>query len=223
MQTQSVVEAVRNISATAARKWLIVGKGPSSNYLNQVALDGHFVFTLNHACEVVVPHIAHFVDMEAFEANLERLKQLNCLVCLPWHPHVQFKPGTKTLLEYPKVVELGARVVSYNSTTGCARVKHPKLPTIRLRYFSAVAAFNILTAAGLKAIYSIGVDGGTAYGKAFKTNTCLANGQKTFDVQTKEIERTLRKAKGTWVRLPIAEKRGNVQKRKTNPTNRRRL
>jgi len=203
MTFNSVTNVVSLFNGVPSRGWLVVGKGPTSDRFNELDTDKYRIITLNHACRITLPHIMHFVDIEAFEDNLERINQLNCFVCLPWYPHVRFRAGDKTVLDYPKVAALGPRLISYNATTAGKRPKKLSLPTIRLRYFSAVGVFNILAAAGVRNIYSIGVDGGTGYGVAFDPATKLANGHKSFDAQTKELEATVRRVKGKWIKLGV--------------------
>jgi hypothetical protein len=67
-----------------------------------------------------------------------------------------------------------------------------KLPTVRVRLFSAVAGLNILALARVKRVYTLGIDGGTEYAKCVPAADRLANGQDSFDVQFKELRRTHR-------------------------------
>lgn len=191
------------------RKWLILGKGPSSDRIDVDRLDRDFaVVTLNHACRLYPNALAyHFVDVEAARDCVTYL--IPKLLIMPWHPHQDFRPMRQTLDEIARSSGLGMFVrewnantlASYNATSAGLLDNHPKLPTIRLRLFSAVGAFNLLVAAGVKEIYTLGVDGGTGYGKAFDQKDCLANGRRSFDGQEAEILRTCRKKGVVWCRM----------------------
>jgi hypothetical protein len=201
MFDRSAVTFVHEHTRAHPRYWLVVGKGPSADYLCRHDLDRYHVLTLNHACKLAVPTLAHFVDVDAMLDCRHRLHQLDCHVAMPWHPHQHFKAHADCLDEYPWAAEFGTKLTSYNATTANTLSRNPMLPTLRLRYFSAVAAFNILVAAGIRHIHSIGVDGGRGYAEGLDGRTRLANGQKTFDVQFPEIRDTIRRNKCTWVRL----------------------
>lgn len=193
-----------------AKPWLIVGKGPSADRVDKVNLTKYNVITLNHACTLVRPLIAHFVDIEALKVCLEGLMidsrmrpDLPLYVCAPWYPHFNFRASMSTLAtwleSYTPLPE--TKTLSYNSTTAGRMLKNANLSTIRLRYFSAVAAFNILARVGERVIYTIGVDGGSGYSKHFDVVDRLANGRKSFDVQTAEIMRTCKDKGITWTKL----------------------
>lgn len=198
---RSAVDHVRELTAATPRPWLVVGKGPTADYICRVDADRYHVLTLNHACLLVPPAVAHFVDAEALESCRHQLLRLGCHVALPWHPHRKYRPHADTLADYPWAGEFGPRLLAYNATTAGRLPRHPALPMLRLRYFSAVAAFNVLIAAGVRNICSIGVDGGTGYAEAFDKKTRLANGQKTFDVQFAEISTAVKRNRVHWERF----------------------
>ena len=61
---------------------------------------------------------------------------------------------------------------------------------VKVRYFSADAALNLLATAGAKTVRSLGVDGGQTYSQDFndlKDKTLLANGRSTFNKQFEAI------------------------------------
>lgn len=199
----SVLDVVRRHS----RPWLIVGKGPSLDGCSAACRESlaieHNVLTLNHACHAVPPTIAHFADMEAFDdcVSTSRLLLLPPSAwphfCLPWWPHVRSRPGRVHLGDRAagdagsvcalSLLHANGRLCSYNSTVASNLPRNRDLPEIRVRYFSAVAAFNILARAGCKRIVTLGVDGGTAYAGEFDGATRLANGRDSFDIQFSEI------------------------------------
>jgi hypothetical protein len=197
----------------------VVGKGPSAARLNSVDFNRYNVLTLNHACIAVHRclariDLAHFVDIEAFEDCGRQLATLMTPTCLPWFPHRKNKAQLATLklladlacevcLEHPLHWLYSHRLLhSYNATTA-PRGSHSnhKLVQVRLRAFGSVGAFNLLAAAGIRQIASIGVDGGTGYAPQFDPSTHLKNGQPSFDAQLPEIERTVKANDITWTRL----------------------
>lgn len=209
--TFNVVKFVRDAQNLDPKPWLIVGKGPSSDFISRVYPADYHVFTLNHACKIIQPTIAHFVDIEAFMACLEHLCVTKVPYCLPWYPHVESKPTPVTLNTLGDAARMYngkplGPLLSYNATTAGKLKPHPSLPAIRLRFFSAVAAFNILATAGIKRITSIGVDGGRGYAEAFDTKDCLANGRDSFDAQTPEIQKTVSVNGIQWVKLNWEER-----------------
>lgn len=197
------------------RPWLILGKGPSLDRIDRVDLAQYYLFSLNHACRLVpsdgrvVSSVAHFTDIEALAdcaADLEA-RRPDLLLCLPWYPHEDFRPGRRNLAalgrEHPVLAAYAgdSRLLSYNSTLARALPANPYLPTVRVRYFSAVAAFNLLVAAGCREVHSLGLDGGTDYAAAMDPKDRLANGRRSFSDQFLEIGRTCRRTGARLVRL----------------------
>lgn len=201
------------VAACPPKPWLIVGKGPSVDTLINIDHTAYNVLTLNHACRVVRPTLAHFVDWDAFTDCAEQLASDETPVCMPWVPHVSNKPGNQNLGQMhclfglddksiPLAWLVGVdKVFSYNST-GCqlSRCNH-RLPRVRLRFFSAVAAFNLLGLSGVKEVASIGVDGGTEYAKKFSYLKPLTNGRTSFDAQTAEIDLAVRTYKMKYTKV----------------------
>lgn len=201
--------------AVPSRPWLILGKGPSLDNLGAVDTSKYNVLTLNHACLLCVPTIAHFTDWEAWAACRPFLVAAvqgdptsEIALCLPWHPHVDYKPSRRTLawwatddaVTYREFHRRG-RLVSYNSTVAHKLPANSNLTTVRVRYFSAVAAFNLLALAGVIDVDTIGVDGGTGYATTMNPTDRLANGRPSFDVQFDEIMHTVKAYGITWRRL----------------------
>ena len=214
--------AVKYVQRRADRPWLILGKGPTSDLFETIDETKYHVLTLNHACRIPkTVALAHFVDIEAFHECGNKLAQDETSVCLPWYPHTASAAGTRTLIDYcsllsdefPKLQSLGwllarDRLFSYNASTASNRKVHKPnqhLPSIRLRFFSAVGAFNLLAAAGLKTIVTLGVDGGSGYGRKFDTKDRLANGRASFDDQTSQLLDTCRRHRIQWVKLSGTE------------------
>lgn len=200
MFRNSVVEFVRaHDRQTGPARWCVLGKGPTSDGFDPCEWRCDNVVTLNHAVRLPrdEPTLAHFVDVEAYldcAADMSPTQR----VAMPWHPHVGMKPTVRTLVDFFRDCDhlrrafLAGRLFSYNASNHHRFIKNRHLPVVRLRYFSAVAVFNFLAAAGVAVIYSLGVDGGTGYGRAFDPKDRLANGRRSFSDQDAEIERVVR-------------------------------
>lgn len=209
---QNAAEFVR---ACKPKPWLVLGKGPTAGLLRLVDVSEYHVLTLNHACKITHPTLAHFVDMEAFRDCGDLLAEKLIPTCLPWYPHENNKAGSVCLLRHcglfgepgksQALAWLAGKefLYSYNATTAGPRngPPHPKLPVVRLKYFSAVGAFNLLGAGGVREVHTLGVDGGTEYAPAFDPKTRLANGRPDFDVQFGELMQAVRRWKITWTKL----------------------
>ncbi len=185
------------------RPWLLVGKGPSLDRRSEFDLSGYHVLTLNHSCLLVSPSLAHFTDLEAAVECINHLDDGNIPLVMPWHPHVGFRPSPNSLGDYvrndsAKRGGLGRMysrnlLYSYNSTRARNRVQW--LPTVPVRFFSAVAGLNLLALAGVRVIRSLGVDGGTGYARELDAKDRLANGRDSFDAQFSEMRKTVAKFK----------------------------
>ena len=179
--------------------WLIVGKGPTFSRHSEINLLNYHTLTLNHVIKHVPARLAHFTDIDALAdcGSVIREPSSACVVVIPWVPHVNNQPGRYDLRSWCSQLPLleflaqNDRLVSYNSTI--SRRRNKRLPLIRVRYFSAVAAVNILAEAGVKEIHTLGVDGGKIYSPEFAKQTLLSNGRTSFDIQFQEIESSIKK------------------------------
>ncbi len=207
MESNTWKDAVLSLREAVDRPYVILGKGPSAERYSADVGNGHRVLTLNHACRLAGPkaHVNHFIDVAAYRDCRDSLE--GHYTCLPWRPHINNKASKFTLYdliqEEPilQARQQEGRLLSYNSTSAGFLAKNPKLSTVRVRYFSAVAAFNLLAMAGIRRIDTLGIDGGTCYAQYFEAKDCLANGLTSFDVQFSEIQRTVRQHGLTWVKL----------------------
>lgn len=209
-------DAVKRIGWLTTKPWLILGKGPSFDLRCHFDLDAYEVLTLNHACQVVAATVAHFTDLEAFRECIPDTLNVDGVAVpyvpdfvLPFVPHENMGPGHYNLDE---LVEMDkphgiktlcdtGKLWGYNSTRVPQHRWHKTLNVVRVRYFSAVAAFNLLALAGHRRVYTLGVDGGTRYAACFDKQHCLANGQTSFDIQFKEIEATVKRHGMKWINL----------------------
>lgn len=211
-----ITDVVGWVQKRKERPWVVVGKGPSFAERDRYPLHECRLLTLNHACLRLKADLAHFTDLEAYRSCTQHLAEDNhSQVVLPWHPHENMEPhpwSLMTLVENSyhhdrslyRLSQQG-RLLSYNSSRVPATKHKSSLCTIRVRYFSAVAAVNILAAADVKTIWTLGIDGGHTYAPDFDQADCLKNGRPSFDVQFREFERTQRTCQ-VMVR-PLREKR----------------
>lgn len=191
-RTQMIRNAI-DLLRDNSKNWLVVGKGPSSVKAKNFSSDSVNILTLNHACELITPTAALFMDLEAFVDCYPTLRAKQIKAILPWHPHSRMKPDKQTLEDLLPISTYADHVpllYTFNSTTSPTK-PDPRYPVIRVRYFSAVAAINLLVAAGhTEDIYTLGVDGGTQYNPVFDNKDRLANGRGSFDIQFEEFEKT---------------------------------
>lgn len=197
MEIWPAVDLIRE-TASFFQNVLVVGKGPTSDRLPPIE-ENTLVVTLNHACKIIRPQIAHFVDWAAFEDCRSYLNN-DMLIVMPWRPHIKFKATEKTLLDLITFGDRSLTWTAYNATTS----KLPKqegLPTALLKAFSVTAVFDLLGQAGIHTVTTVGVDGGTTYANAFSEYKPLTNGQKSFDTQTSIINDICKRRKITWFKF----------------------
>lgn len=180
------------------KPWLILGKGPSFDRRRSFDLTKFNLLSLNHAIRELKADVAHIIDLDVVEACSEALLNNAGVVVMPWIPHVRNRPGRRNLEQI--VVELDVlrclrdqeRLLWYNLST--APQPEGASPVIPVRFFSAEAALNLLTTAGVRTVRSLGVDGGQAYSSQFNDlaeTTRLANGRSTFNRQFESIASTI--------------------------------
>lgn len=142
--------------------------------------------------------VAHMIDFEVVNGCGEALLNNAQVVVLPWFPHVLNRPGPHHLAAlaetHPLLRRLNeqGRLLWYNHSK--ARQLNGDSPVVRVRFFSAVAAVNLLAQAGVRQIRSLGIDGGATYSQEFddlRDKTLLANSRSSFDRQFEEIARTI--------------------------------
>ena len=143
--------------------------------------------------------VAHMIDLDVVTDCGESLFNNAEVVVLPWVPHIKNRPGGRNLGDLTETSSMlrrlneQSRLVWYNHSR--ARQRNGDSPVVRVRFFSAVAALNLLAQAGARKVRSLGIDGGAIYSQEFddlKTKTLLANSRSSFDRQFEEIARTIR-------------------------------
>lgn len=179
------------------RPWLILGKGPSFSRHPEFDLRAFHRLSLNDAARELPVDVAHAVDLHAIERSGEAIAANARVLVMPWHPHIDFKPASETLEELARRVPVLGRLARedrllwYNHSK--TRDHRPGSPVISVRYFSAEGALNLLAAAGVHCVRSLGVDGGAQYGASFQdlSYRLLANGQPDFERQFSEFAKTI--------------------------------
>jgi hypothetical protein len=187
-------------SFAADERWLILGKGPSYSRLADLDHRGMRLVSLNHVVRERKVDVAHVIDLDVIDACGESFLKNAGVLVMPWIPHVNQLAGERTLEEvaaaHPILARLDreGRLLWYNLSTGRRR-KRRGSPLVRVRFFSAEAALNLLVEAGAREVRTIGVDGGASYSPAFDDlsgTTLLANTRSSFDQQFDEFARTIR-------------------------------
>lgn len=172
------------------KPWLIIGKGPTFSKIHELNLNDYYTFGLNHVSYLIPVTIAHCIDF-----NVVTSRFYNCeFALLPWHPHINFKATKKTLQELVlsnetlQDIDIDGRLYYYDCST-YARGPVGGRPVIKVKYFSAEAAFGILEKLGVERnnIFTIGIDGGKSYAEEFNFLKPLQNGRKSFNDQFKYI------------------------------------
>jgi Glycosyl transferase family 8 len=178
--------------------WLILGKGPSFAKRNERDLRPYYTMSLNHVVREQAVIVAHMIDYDVVDACGESILNNAQFLVLPWVPHINNRPGRHNLAELAQIHPLlrgmneQGRLLWYNHSK--TRQRHGDSPVVRVKFFSAVAAVNLLAQAGVRTIRSLGVDGGATYSEEFtdlKDKTLLSNRRSSFDRQFEEIARTI--------------------------------
>ncbi len=184
--------------ALTEKAWLILGKGPSFSKHKDFDITRYAKVALNDSAREISVDLAHAIDLDVVRRSGEAIYANARALVMPWHPHINFDAGTETLDDHirrePILAKLASqgRLLWYNLSTSAER--RPGAPIIAARFFSAEAALNLLVAAGVKTIRSLGVDGGAAYSEVFddlKEKSLLVNRQSSFDLQFREIAKTI--------------------------------
>jgi hypothetical protein len=204
----SVPGFIASVTAKAKTKpWLVIGKGPSFAKLASLDLSKYHSIALNHAV-TKVPGVdyVHVADLDVFDKISDCLMSCTTSLVSPYFLHDKNTPdpafsvdklaeiATKPHHDLFKHLVKTKRITAYVSSRSKHLGRKPELGrSIYVRYFSSVAVVNLLCACGVKDITLIGIDGGSSYDSQFSDLTALTNGRKSFDVQFKEIDKTVRR------------------------------
>jgi len=99
--------------------------------------------------------------------------------------------------------------VTYPKYASSAKIAPPGC--VPVLFFSGEAAFGVLAAMGVKEVWSLGIDGGKAYGEAFAHLRPLTNGQPSFDQHISAIYDILTVNRMTWTPLFQEEPRAQAR------------
>ena len=177
-------------------QWLILGKGPSLNKINQYNLENFKIVSLNDSL-IVNKHITlgHFIDLDAFKRSSKEVAlRKDIYILMPWYPHVDSRPGVNNLIDLIKknsiLMQLSneKRLLWYDLMT--SQIRTGKFPSINAVYFSAEAIFDIFRKVGIRDVKSLGIDGGTGYSdlvQNVKKESHLVNKQQTFSKQFSKL------------------------------------
>jgi hypothetical protein len=195
---KSFFEWFHSDTVNQLQPWLILGKGPSFSKRTQFDLNPYHKISLNHAVRELPVRVAHVIDLDVVNDCGEIILHNAEFLVLPWMPHIRSRPGPHDLGEvaqtHPvlRALDRQGRLLWYNHSR--ARYQRDGSPVVRVKFFSAVAAINLLAQAGVRTIRSLGVDGGAAYSEEFtdlRDKTLLSNRRSSFDRQFEEIARTI--------------------------------
>jgi len=198
-------------------RWLVLGMGPSFSRHSSIDLSTYRVLGINRVCCVLPTDLTVVTDLEVFCAIGGHIEAGEGAAALPWYPHRKFEPHRESSLQQVlsgavsapancrralRRLQRQGRLLSYRSSRSEKWPHPPNLgPPVRVRYFSAVAAINLLGLAGVKTIRTLGIDGGTDYAPEFAGLKPLENGQTSFDVQFHEIAWSVKKHRLDFARL----------------------
>lgn len=185
------------------KPWLIVGKGPSFEKLDQFTEhdnNEYQIITLNHAIEKTKALIAHVIDFDVI-ADIHNDIDINAeFLLMPWYPNVNSSSGSKNLKEiatehsFIQQMDKQNRLLWYNSSL--ANQHNDNYPIIEVKYFSFDAVVSLLAASGATEIRTIGIDGGTQYSNNFahlNDKTLLSNTRLSFNDQFIAVAQTIEK------------------------------
>jgi hypothetical protein len=154
--------------------------------------------SLNHAVREQPVLAAHIIDVDVVRDCWDAIEQNARVLVMPWYPHVHNAVGARTLAELvgeiPVLQRLRdeGRLLWYDLST--SPLRNGSGPVVEATYFSAEAALNLLAAAGVRRVRTLGIDGGSSYSPAFedlRDKTLLANGRSSFDLQFEGFARTI--------------------------------
>jgi hypothetical protein len=176
-----------------AKRWLLLGKGPTFSRRGQFDLANFNTFALNHVVREEKVTVAHIIDIDVVgTCRKELLRNCDWLI-MPRVPHVrclasEYMNLADWLGVFPELAELEEQgrlvvypLVSYADRSGSSQVE--------ARYFSSEAAFGILGLLGVRDLDLLGVDGGRQYSSDFADlgGSLLVNQQPHFDLQFKRL------------------------------------
>lgn len=178
--------------------WLILGKGPTFSKKDSYDLRPFHVLSLNHVVREQSVRVAHIIDYHVVDDCADAIRRNAEVLVMPWRPHVKYRPGQRNLDELARtnptlrLMNESGRLAYYNLIS--TRETQGDSPVVRVKFFSAEAALNLLAQAGVRQVRSLGVDGGNTYSPKFddlKDKTLLSGGHASFDLQFEGFAQTI--------------------------------
>jgi len=191
--------------------WLIVGKGPTYGKIHTVDLSSYQTIALNHTIVEIKSNIFHMIDLDVLEGIEESVEKNAQFILMPFYPNVNNNSGELSLDKlinshvFLEKMNNEGRLLWYNSSQ--SKIHKSGHPIITVTYFSADAVVSLLVNAGIKTIWSVGLDGGVQYNKDFShlnEKTLLSNNRQSFNAQFIAIANTLEKNNAKLI--PLNEK-----------------
>tara|TARA_Y100000310_G_scaffold190427_1_gene190412 strand:- start:24 stop:623 length:600 start_codon:yes stop_codon:yes gene_type:complete len=186
------------------KPFLILGKGPSIDRLDEIDKSEYITIGLNHIATREKLDVAHFIDYEVVDHCGEVLFDNVKFLMMPWHPNKGFKLHHKNIERLSKENEIlgrfrrEERLITYNR--GGTNCKFGGKLVFCLN-FSGDTTFNLLSVHGQKKIYSLGIDGGKAYSASYSDREPLQNGRDSFDSQFSAVDDVSRKYSSELIKL----------------------
>lgn len=177
--------------------WLILGKGPSFEKLDEFNISQFKLMSLNHVVEKLKVAVAHMIDLDVALDCADSIYNNAEVLVMPWVPHVKNSPGKDDLSQLVVKHDFLRKMLSedrlffYNHIE---KRKHGNSPLVEVRFFSSEAAINLLATFGVRKIRTLGIDGGNQYANNFKhlvEKTLLSNGRQSFDKQFSQMTKTI--------------------------------
>jgi len=167
---------------------LLIGKGPSFNYIEKILLSKYTTIALNHVVENTKCDAVSIIDIDVVRDCPDAIYNNAKSIIIPWHPHDKnnnYKPCNKNILDYANEIDVidkmikEGRLYAYNASS--AKVYsldcNSNLPNYNVYINNGDSIFTILVSNGFQRIFSIGIDGGTTYSDEFSKYTPGENGR----------------------------------------------
>jgi hypothetical protein len=189
------VIALRNLLNCEMTSVLIAGKGPTLALIDKYLDPSEPIISLNHACELVLPRIAHFTDLQALLDCEEVVLASEFFVVVPAFPHISGAPTKLNILELASAHSIISELIVQDRLFVYAGSNSPnlwRLPEFELRYFSVEPAYQLACLLGARLVNTIGIDGGSSYATSISNQgkrRLLENGQQSFDKQFVQLEK----------------------------------
>lgn len=162
-----VLEMFEKEPAFAKHAWLICGKGPSFDSAKAIRF-----MQQNKTCFGTINQTPNqFIGMKAdlafyhdIEPMLDTEPNRAYAYCLPWWPHFRAKPDARTIEQWAAhTVNLrGPLLYSYDLGTAAGPIRYVQRKMIESHCFTYESVLQILGYAGVREIYTLGIDGGSA-------------------------------------------------------------